>query len=187
MGGVFRARVLSIDHAGMKDMSRALRSAISRIRCVTLDVDGVLTDGRIVYGSDGTEYKAFNARDGVGIKMLLSNHVHVAIITGRQSPIVDKRAEELGICHVYQGVQDKRTALKQLLEEVGCAPDEVAHIGDDLPDRELFELVGLSVAVADASPTVKREADFVTRLAGGDGAVREFCDLLSEVQFNSKV
>ena len=168
------------------DTKSKLRSSIARIRCVTLDVDGVLTDGRIVYGSDGTEYKAFNTQDGLGIKNLQAIGVHVAIISGRSSDVVLRRAEELGIRHVYLGVEDKLTALKQILEEVGCDFDEVAHMGDDEPDRELFNLIGVSVAVANAVPIVKREADIVMQLSGGEGAVREFCDLVRDVQTNSQ-
>lgn len=166
----------------MKDISPKLRSSIARIRCVTLDVDGVLTDGRIVYGDDGTEYKSFNVQDGLGIKNLQSLGVHVAIISGRKSVVVQRRAKELGIRHVYQGVEHKLTALNEFLDEIGCELSEVAHIGDDEPDRELFEAVGVSVAVANAVPTVKGDADVVTRLSGGDGAVREFCDLLRDIQ-----
>ena len=166
----------------MSDIPPKLRSSIARIRCVTLDVDGVLTDGRIVYGSDGTEYKSFNVQDGLGIKNLQSMGVHVAIISGRQSDVVQRRAKELGIRHVYQGVENKLTALKQVLNEIGCESSEVAHIGDDEPDRELFAAIGVSVAVANAVPTVKRDADIVTQLSGGDGAVREFCDLVREIQ-----
>ena len=166
----------------MKPVTTALRQALARIRCVTLDVDGVLTDGRIVYGSDGTEYKAFNVQDGLGIKKLHALGLHVVIISGRDSNVVAQRAHELGIRHVYQGIDDKPAAIKTVLAEIGCDLVEVAHMGDDEPDRELFELVGVGVAVANAVAGVKRAADVVTQRSGGDGAVREFCDLLQDVQ-----
>ena len=159
-------------------MSPELRKSIERVRCVTLDVDGVLTDGRIVYGSDGTEFKSFNVQDGLGIKNLQSMGIHVAIISGRASSVVERRASELGIRHLYQEVEDKVGALRHLLDEVNCEAIEVAHIGDDEPDREVFKEVGVAVAVANAVPAVKKDADIVTQLPGGAGAVREFCDLV---------
>ena len=151
---------------------------LRKVRCVTLDVDGVLTDGNIIFSSDGTEYKSFNAQDGFGIKMLQARGIPVAIISGRKSEVVEQRARELHIRHVYQGVEDKLQALHHFLDNVGCEPNEVVHVGDDEPDAKLFGVVGVAVAVANAVPRVKAAADIVTQRSGGCGAVREFCEWL---------
>jgi len=147
-----------------------------------LDVDGVLTDGRLWYGADGEALKVFHVRDGAGIKALQAAGVTVAIISGRESPAVARRAAELGIRHVRQGALDKAAALHEVLGATGVAASVTACIGDDTPDLPLMALVELPIAVADAHPAVLAVADHVTRARGGKGAVREICDLLIEAR-----
>lgn len=141
-----------------------------------LDVDGVLTDGQIVYSSDGAELKAFNVKDGLGIRMLLAAGVQIGIVTGRSSPALNRRCHELGIHHVYDGVADKVAVLDQIMAKAGIQSEEVAFVGDDLPDRPLMRAVGVPIAVADAHPAVIETAQWATRAAGGRGAVREVCE-----------
>jgi 3-deoxy-D-manno-octulosonate 8-phosphate phosphatase (KDO 8-P phosphatase) len=143
-----------------------------------LDVDGVLTDGRIVYGNDGEELKAFNIRDGLGIKLLQRAGVRVAIITGRRSTIVERRARELAIDTVVQGREDKLVALRELCAEQSLALDECAYMGDDLPDLAAISAAGLGLTVADAEPAVAAAASWQSVRAGGRGAVREACEAL---------
>ncbi|MEZ5498546.1 MAG: HAD hydrolase family protein [Steroidobacteraceae bacterium] len=143
-----------------------------------LDVDGVLTDGRLHYGSRGEVLKVFHVRDGHGIKTLLAAGVEVAVISGRRSPAVARRCRELGLRHVFQGIGDKLGCLESLLRRLGLPAAACAAIGDDSPDVALLRHVGLPIAVADAHADARRAARRVTRLAGGDGAVREVCDWL---------
>lgn len=152
------------------------------IRLLTLDVDGVLTDGRLHFGPEGEALKVFHVRDGHGIKALLGAGVHVAVISGRQSPIVSRRMAELGVPQVFQGVSEKGPVFEALIRELGLAPAQAAHVGDDTPDLPLFRGAGLAVAVADAHPAVKAAAHWCTALPGGRGAVREVCDLLLEAR-----
>jgi 3-deoxy-D-manno-octulosonate 8-phosphate phosphatase (KDO 8-P phosphatase) len=149
-----------------------------RIRALILDVDGVMTDGRILYLPGGGEYKAFNVRDGLGVKMLLAAGIQCAIISGRASEVVERRAAELGIHPVLQGIDDKVFAFEDLAAQFECADHEIAYIGDDLPDLPLLERAGLGFAVADACPEVRARAHVVLRAGGGQGAVREACELL---------
>jgi 3-deoxy-D-manno-octulosonate 8-phosphate phosphatase (KDO 8-P phosphatase) len=153
-------------------------AAADAIRLLVLDVDGVLTDGRLYFGSRGEALKAFHARDGYGIRQLISSGVAVAVISGRRSAAVSARCRELGIAPVLLGVADKLAAFARLRKRAGVAARECACVGDDLPDVPLFSLVGLSFAVADAHPLARRAADRVTALPGGLGAVREVCDRL---------
>lgn len=153
-------------------------SAGADIALLVLDVDGVLTDGRLWYGPGGEELKAFHVRDGHGIVQLLAAGLRVAVISGRSSPAVATRMRELGVTDVIQGVTDKARALAELLARVGVEPQRVASLGDDTPDLGLLAGVGLPAAVADAHPAVLAAAAYVTRAAGGQGAVRELCDLL---------
>jgi len=148
------------------------------ISLVVLDVDGVLTDGRLWYGSDGESVKAFHVRDGHGIKMLIAAGVGVAVISGRRSAAVTARMRELGVSDVAQGVSDKARALAELLKRNAVDARRVACLVDDTPDLGLMAAVGLPAAVADAHPEVLAAAKHVTRAAGGRGAVREFCDWL---------
>ena len=154
----------------------------AQIRLLVLDVDGVLTDGRLWFGPDGELVKAFHVRDGVGIKAVLGAGVEVAIISGRQSAAVERRAAELGLRHVRQGCDNKAEALRALTAELGVPPGAAACIGDDTPDLPMMALVALPIAVADAHPDVLAAARHVTRAAGGAGAVRELCDLLLDAR-----
>jgi 3-deoxy-D-manno-octulosonate 8-phosphate phosphatase (KDO 8-P phosphatase) len=150
-----------------------------RVRLLVLDVDGVMTDGRLHITARGEETTVFHVRDGSGIVALQRAGVPVAIISGRDSPAVTRRAAELGIVHVRQGVGDKGAALDELLEALGIADaGEVACVGDDTPDVPLLERAGLAVAVADAHPAALALAHWITPAPGGHGAVRQVCDLL---------
>lgn len=153
-----------------------------RIRLAIFDVDGVLTDGRLYFMPDGTEFKSFNTLDGHGIKMLRASGVEVAIISGRQSPLVEKRAANLGIAHLIQGREDKLNALTELRERVPVELEQIAFLGDDLPDLPVMRRVGLGVAVASADGFVRENAHGVTVAAGGQGAAREFCELIMRAQ-----
>lgn len=148
------------------------------VRVLICDVDGVLSDGLIYMGNQGEELKAFNVRDGYGIRCLITTGIPVAIITGRQSQLVADRAATLGITLLYQGQSDKVLAFNQILNTLSLTPDQVAYIGDDLIDWPVMQQVGLSVAVADAHPLLIEKADYTTHIAGGRGAVRELCDLI---------
>ena len=148
------------------------------IRLLVMDVDGVMTDGKVTYTSDGRELKSFNIKDGLGIKRAQESGIETAIITGRTSPMVERRARELGINHLIQGREDKLTALHDLLGEMNLSPDQVAYIGDDLPDLAAIEAVRLGACPADAVIAVRSRADWVSTRSGGDGCVRELCELL---------
>ena len=152
------------------------------IRMLILDVDGVLTDGRLYYSESGQESKAFSTQDGAAIKMLAATGVGIAIITGRQSNIVARRATELGVQHVYQGAADKARALEDLVTRTGIDRPQIAHVGDDLPDLPLFNRVGVKFTVPGAHPEIVERADYVTRAPAGIGAVREICHLLMTAQ-----
>ena len=155
-----------------------------RIRLLILDVDGVLTDGKLFFDYQGNEYKSFHARDGHGMKMLQKTGVDIAVISGRESPIVTMRMQSLGVAHVYQAQEDKRVAFDTLLEKVALTREEVAYVGDDVIDLPIMMNVGLAIAVADANDAVKACADWTTTLNGGAGAVREVCDLILQAQDN---
>jgi 3-deoxy-D-manno-octulosonate 8-phosphate phosphatase (KDO 8-P phosphatase) len=160
---------------------RALRrrcAPLSEIRLLVLDVDGVLTDGRLRYGGGGEVEKTFHVRDGYGIKAVLLAGIEVAVISGRDSAAVARRCQELGIRHVYQGVEDKASALQQILSQLGIHSHQCACVGDDRPDLPLMSQAGLAVAVADAHRCAMQAAHRRTRLPGGAGAVREVCDWL---------
>jgi 3-deoxy-D-manno-octulosonate 8-phosphate phosphatase (KDO 8-P phosphatase) len=154
----------------------------ARIRLVIFDVDGVLTDGSLFLGDDGQEYKAFNSRDGHGMKMLQSNGVTIAIITGRSSQVVSHRMASLGIEHVYQGARDKVPAYVELRGKLGPDDDQVAYVGDDIVDLPVMCKVGLAIAVQDAHELVKKHAHWQTPSRGGRGAARDVCELLLEAQ-----
>jgi 3-deoxy-D-manno-octulosonate 8-phosphate phosphatase (KDO 8-P phosphatase) len=153
-----------------------------RIRLLVLDVDGVLTDGRLYFDNQGNETKAFYTRDGLGMKALQAQGITLALITGRTSNIVAHRASGLGIEHVYQGREDKLGAFLELLEATGLEPAQVCFAGDDWIDIPLLERVGLAVTVPDADAVVKGHAHWVTSRPGGLGAVREICDLVLAAQ-----
>lgn len=148
------------------------------IRLLICDVDGVMSDGLIYMGNQGEELKAFNVRDGYGIRCLLNASFEVAIITGRRAKLLEDRCQTLGIEHLYQGQTDKVAAFIDLLDKLSLSPEQAAYIGDDLIDWPVMEKCGLSVAVADAHPVLLNRASYITRTPGGRGAVREICDLL---------
>jgi 3-deoxy-D-manno-octulosonate 8-phosphate phosphatase (KDO 8-P phosphatase) len=152
------------------------------IRLLICDVDGVLSNGKVYYSNTGDEIKSFNIKDGLGIKQLLNNDISVAIITGRQSEIVERRAKELGIPFIYQGKKDKRQAYQTIITELGIQPSQVAHVGDDLPDLPLMQMSGLGISVNDGHYFVRQNADWCTELDGGTGAVREIADMLLTAQ-----
>lgn len=152
------------------------------IRLLVLDVDGVLTDGRLHFSARGEEHKSFHVRDGAGMVQLLRSGVQIAVISGRQSRAVDHRMTELGVSWVRQGVQDKLSVLRELLDIFNLGPQAVASVGDDSADLPVMEVVRLAIAVADAHATVKSQAHYVTQIPGGQGAVREVCDLILESQ-----
>jgi 3-deoxy-D-manno-octulosonate 8-phosphate phosphatase (KDO 8-P phosphatase) len=153
-----------------------------KLKLLILDVDGVLTDGRLFFDNEGTEYKCFHARDGHGIKLLRQTGIEVAVISGRVSNAVALRMKSLGIDHVFQGHENKRSAFAELLEKIGVTPEQAAHVGDDLLDLPIMMRVGLAIAVSDANFAVKERADWCTTLPGGQGAVREVCDFIMQAQ-----
>jgi 3-deoxy-D-manno-octulosonate 8-phosphate phosphatase (KDO 8-P phosphatase) len=151
------------------------------IELLVFDVDGCLTDGGIIYGnSDSEEYKAFNVKDGFGIVSWMKLGKKSAIITGRTSLVVERRAKELGITYLYQKVKSKKAALEEILEKEGLRFENVAAIGDDLNDLALLKAVGISFAPADALPLIQQEVDIVLSRGGGKGAVREMIDHVVE-------
>ncbi|MFK8067328.1 MAG: 3-deoxy-manno-octulosonate-8-phosphatase KdsC [Gammaproteobacteria bacterium] len=154
----------------------------TKIKLIAFDVDGILSDGRLILGDKGEEFKAFYTQDGQGLVMLLKAGFELAIITGRSSTIVEERMRELGIKHVYQGVSDKLTVFKKILADTGYSPDQAAYMGDDLPDVPVIKYVALGVTVADAHDFVQQHADLITKNCGGRGAAREICDLIMDAQ-----
>ena len=147
-----------------------------------MDVDGVLTDGTLGYGSDGVEQKRFHVADGLGLVVLHLARIKVVWISGRANPIVQKRAAELKVFRVLEGVRDKGAALSRLGEELGIPQDEVTFIGDDWNDLPAFEAAGTGIAVANAAEEVKARAHAITESRGGQGAVREVCDAILEAR-----
>jgi 3-deoxy-D-manno-octulosonate 8-phosphate phosphatase (KDO 8-P phosphatase) len=162
--------------------TKKLIEIAKHIRLVIFDVDGVLTDGSIILDNDGNEIKSFHVRDGHGIKMLIRAGIHVALITGRHSKVVERRARELGITEVFQKCYDKRKAYRQLAKKYSLDDREVAYIGDDIVDIPLLLRVGLPVVVADADDNVKSSALMVTSKGGGRGAAREVSDFILKAQ-----
>jgi len=152
------------------------------IKLLICDVDGVLSDGKVYYSNQGEEIKNFNIKDGLGIKQLINHGIQVAIITGRQSKIVERRANELGISFIYQGKSDKQSAYREIINQLKIDQQQVAHVGDDLPDLPLMLRSGLGFCVADGHYFVKENADWTTKAKGGQGAVREISDLLLQAQ-----
>lgn len=164
------------------DIDDSVLEKAKNIKLLVCDVDGVFSDGRIYLGNDGEELKAFHTKDGYGIKALIQSGVEVAIITGRRSNIVTNRMKALNVQYIVQGQEDKLPALKELLELLSLESEQIAYIGDDLPDAACIEHVHLGVAVADAHPKIKQIANFTTFTLGGYGAVRETCDLIMQAQ-----
>ena len=162
-------------------MSEIIERA-KKIRLVVFDVDGVMTDGRLILGDYGLEYKAFNSHDGLGMKLLKASGVHMAIITGRTSNVVTKRAENTGISHFYQGVEDKLEAFLDLMKQTGLEAGQCAFMGDDVVDLPPMRRCGLAVTVPAAPPLVKQHAHVITAREAGRGAVRELCELIMQAQ-----
>lgn len=152
------------------------------IRLLIVDIDGVLTDGGLHFDASGREYKTFNSLDGHGIRMLLESGIEVAVITGRQSQIVNHRMADLGVKYVYQGNRDKRPAFAELLQLTANTAAQTAYVGDDLADLPIMRRVGFAVAVQNAHAFVKQHSDWITSASGGHGAVREVTDLILHSQ-----
>lgn len=165
-----------------KLLDKKLMKKIEPVALLILDVDGVLTDGKIIIDDLGNETKHFNVRDGHGLKMLIRTGIEVILITGRTSKVVEHRARELGIREVYQGARDKVEILEKILDRKEISGKRVAYVGDDIVDIPVFKRVGFSVAVADASEYAKESADYTTEGKGGQGAVRELCEIILKVQ-----
>lgn len=152
------------------------------IRLLVLDVDGVMTNGTLLFSASGDELKAFNILDGLGLKQVMSAGIEVAVVTGRSSPLTARRMSDLGIRHLMQGREDKRTALLEVMQSLSVTAEQTAYIGDDLPDLAAIQEAGLGVTVPNGHWFVRQHADFCTRVEGGKGAVRELCDLLLEAK-----
>ena len=158
--------------------SLTVQQRVASIRLLVLDVDGVLTDGRLYFGATGEALKAFHVRDGAGLVQLRQAGIEIAIISGRSSEAVTVRMKELGITRVHQGIHDKGSRLQKLKDELRINEDGICCVGDDTPDIPMFSLAHLAIAVADAHPQVRTAAHHITQQFGGRGAVREVCDLL---------
>lgn len=155
---------------------------LQNIKLLILDVDGVMTDGGLTIGDDGLEYKTFHAHDGLGMKLLKASGVSLAIITGRTSNVVKKRAESTGVAHFYQGAEDKLEAFRDLMQSSGLQAEQCAFMGDDVVDLPPMLQCGLAIAVPDSPTLLLERAHYVTRKAGGRGAVREVCELIMQAQ-----
>ena len=167
--------------------AESLTASLQKIKLLALDVDGVLTDGSIYISPAGEVFKGFNAKDGMGISCALRSGLQIAVITGRQSPIVERRCEELGITLLQQGVKDKRLALQQMAQELDLVREEIAYMGDDLNDIPAFKASGLNLVPADAAMEVLAVADIITKASGGRGAVREAITMILAAQVNWNV
>ena len=166
----------------MRKTNQNIRAKAKNIKFLLLDVDGVMTDGRIILDNLGNELKAFHVRDGHGIKLAQKAGIIVGIITGRKSDVVNVRARELGIQEVHQGAHEKIAVYDALIAKYGFRDSEVAYIGDDVVDVDIFKRVGMAVAVADSDPAIKSHADMVTRAEGGRGSVREVINIILKSQ-----
>ncbi len=153
-----------------------------KIKLIAFDVDGVMTDGRLIIGDDGLEYKAFNTQDGLGMKLLKASGVEMAIITGRTSNVVTQRAESTGVAHFYQGVDDKLQAFQDLMRRANLSPEQCAFMGDDVVDLPPMRHGGFAITVPGGHSLVKKYAHYITTLQAGQGAVREVCELLMQAQ-----
>jgi len=153
-----------------------------KIKLMLFDVDGVLTDGGIIYNENGKEIKVFNVKDGLGIRLLMKADIQVGIVTGRSSEALRHRCQNLGSTLVYEGVRDKGALLDEIVKTTGFRFEEIAFMGDDLPDLPIMRKVGLSIAVADAHESVIEQADMVTQANGGNGSVREVCEKILKSQ-----
>ncbi len=158
------------------------KEKLTNIKLLLLDVDGVLTDGKITYSDSGEEIKSFNSKDGLGIRLLMDSGIRVGIITGRKSDALSHRCNNLGINLLFDGIEDKIKAFNTILKKTKLAASQTAFAGDDLPDLGVMQLAGLSISPADAHPQVRQFADMVTMQDGGKGAVREICDEILKAQ-----
>ena len=163
-------------------MDKEILDKASQIKLVVFDVDGVLTDGRLIWTSEGSEARCFDVKDGTGIRLLLAHHIEVAVISARNSTIVSNRMQNLGVKHVFQGCIDKATVLDAIIVMLDVNIRQVAYVGDDLIDLPAMARAGLALAPADAHEIVKQQADWVTSANGGRGAVRQICDLIFKAQ-----
>ena len=159
-------------------LKKEIQGKLKKIKMLILDVDGVMTDGSIIMDSEGREMKNFNVRDGHGLVMLQRYGIQVAILTGRTSAVVDHRTRDLKITEVYQGALDKKEVFARILKKNKLKPEAIAYVGDDIVDIPVLKRAGFSAAVADALALVKKSVDYVTVNRGGQGAVREICEML---------
>ncbi len=166
----------------MDESHKEATARARRLRLMAFDVDGVLSDGSLYFADDGVEIKAFNTLDGFGLKLLAEAGITVAIITGRRARCVELRAQNLGIVHLHQGVDDKLAQMQRLLAELGLERDEAGYMGDDLPDLPLMRACGFSATPQDAHPLVREHAWLITGRRGGRGAVREACEFILAAQ-----
>lgn len=166
-------------------MSQPMHSKLANVKLLVLDVDGVLTDGRLIYGANGEIGKAYNVKDGYGLRQLLNHHVHVAAISGRRSEGAAIRLSELGFEHIFLGCKDKIAQLSKLQSALNIDVSETAVMGDDVPDLAMMELAALSIAPGDAVKKVRAYVDWETTALGGQGAVREVCDALIDARTDS--
>lgn len=164
------------------ELSPSQSELFKKIKLFVCDIDGVFSDGRIYLGNDGEELKAFHTKDGFGVKALIASGIPVAVITGRKSNIVKNRMTSLNVEYIIQGQEDKLPALKDIALELNIHFDEIAYIGDDVPDLACINAVGLGIAVNDAHPLVINSAQYQCYLPGGFGAVREVCDTIMQLQ-----
>jgi len=171
-----------VNAAPAAPVPQELLERAKRVRLMVFDVDGVLTDGRLWYGPEGESFKVFHAADGHGLKMLAASGVHIALLSGRRSAAVERRAAELGITQVFQGIEDKHPAFERLLAQVGTRPEAAGFMGDELVDLPVMTRCGFACAPCEAPEFVRRHAHYVSRAPGGGGAVRELCELLMQAQ-----
>lgn len=164
-----------------------MQDKLQKIKLVITDVDGVLTDGLLHYDAQGEAIKSFHVRDGLGVKMLMEQGIQVAVLSGRSSPILQKRIQDLGIKLAFLGKLEKESACFELMRQAGVNAEETAYIGDDSVDLPAFAVCGLSFAVADAADYVKHQADYVLNLSGGKGAFREMSDMILRAQGKSDI
>ncbi|WP_428775513.1 3-deoxy-manno-octulosonate-8-phosphatase KdsC [Vibrio sp.] len=163
-------------------VSSELIAIAKQVKLLICDVDGVFSDGLIYMGNQGEELKTFHTRDGYGVKSLMNAGIEIAIITGRQSQIVENRMKALGISLIYQGQDDKVRAYQDICHKLNISPEQTGYIGDDLIDWPVMEQVALQVCVADGHPLLRQRANYVTQIRGGHGAVREVCDLILQAR-----
>lgn len=166
----------------MSVFSPSILNKAKPIQLLLFDVDGVLTTGHIFFCSDGHQYKGFHSQDGVGIKWLLASGINVGVISGNDSPAVEKRMRALGITLIYQGCKEKLPVYNKLRDQLALTDDAIAYVGDDLPDLPVIQKAGLGVAVANAVAPLHQAADWVTQKAGGQGAGREVCELILQAK-----